>query len=93
MAVTRAVTVLGIVEARAGETPDLAACICDRVTLGYGELWERSGRHAARLQREGVAAGDRVVLTLPNGPEFFTVFYGIQRAGAVPAPVFPGTGP
>ncbi|WP_240553837.1 AMP-binding protein, partial [Streptomyces niveiscabiei] len=37
----------------------------------------------------GVRAGDRVVLQLPNVPEFFTVFFGLQRLGAVPVLALP----
>jgi acyl-CoA synthetase (AMP-forming)/AMP-acid ligase II len=35
---------------------------------------------------------DRVLIALPNGPEFLTVFYGTQRAGAVPVPLAPDSG-
>ncbi len=58
----------------------------------YRDLWAASGRFAAGLAARGVGAGDRVVLALPNGEEFFTAFYGTQRAGAVPVPLFPGSG-
>jgi acyl-CoA synthetase (AMP-forming)/AMP-acid ligase II len=59
----------------------------------FGELWHESGRFASGLTRRGVGSGERVVLVLENGPAFFHAFYGTQRAGAVPVPIFPGSGP
>ena len=59
----------------------------------FGELWEAIERFAALLLRRGLAAGDRAVLALPNGGEFFAAFYGVQRAGGVAVPIFPGSGP
>lgn len=40
----------------------------------------------------GLERGDRAVVVFPNGPEFFTAFYGVQRVGGVAVPLFPGSG-
>ncbi|GAB1645442.1 (2,3-dihydroxybenzoyl)adenylate synthase [Krasilnikovia sp. MM14-A1259] len=56
----------------------------DRIT--YRELDARVDRMAAGFARHGVRPGDRVVLQLPNVPEFVIVAFALFRAGA--APVF-----
>jgi len=44
---------------------------------------------AAGLRDAGVAAGDRVALVLPTGPEFVACFFGVLLAGAIPVPLYP----
>jgi acyl-CoA synthetase (AMP-forming)/AMP-acid ligase II len=53
----------------------------------YAELWADSGRLAASLANEGVSAGDPVVFSLFNGPEFVLVWLAAQRLGAIAAPI------
>ncbi|MET7641812.1 fatty acyl-AMP ligase [Streptomyces sp. NPDC005438] len=55
--------------------------------LRYDVLLTRAARSAAALAEHGVGRGDRVVLCLPTGPEFTTVFFGAQLLGAVPTAV------
>src|SRR4030095_13555032 len=49
----------------------------------YRELLARVNRMAGGLSRLGVRKGDRVVLTLPNCPEYVTAFLAVQKLGAV----------
>jgi acyl-CoA synthetase (AMP-forming)/AMP-acid ligase II len=53
----------------------------------YAELWADAGRLAASLAEAGVQAGDAVVFSLFNGPEFVLVWLAAQRLGAVAAPI------
>ncbi len=53
----------------------------------YAELWADTGRLAASLAQAGVTAGDSVVFSLFNGPEFVLVWLAAQRLGAVAAPI------
>jgi long-chain acyl-CoA synthetase len=46
-----------------------------------------AARVAAALRRLGVAAGDRVVVMLPNCPEVMQAYGGILRLGAVIVPI------
>jgi 2,3-dihydroxybenzoate-AMP ligase len=54
--------------------------------VSYAQLDVRADRLAAGLHALGIAAGDRVVVQLPNVPEFFSVVFALFRLGA--APVF-----
>ncbi|MGB8647972.1 MAG: long-chain fatty acid--CoA ligase [Anaerolineae bacterium] len=57
--------------------------------LTYRELDAAVTRFAAALQGLGVKKGDRVMLLLPNSPQFVISFYGALRAGAVVVPTNP----
>lgn len=52
--------------------------------ITYTELDRRVDRTAAGFRSHGIAAGDRVVLQLPNVPEFVIVCFALLRVGAVP---------
>lgn len=58
-------------------------------TLAYGELAARARSVAHGLIARDVAPGDRVALMLPTGSDFFTAFFGILYAGAIPVPIYP----
>ena len=51
-----------------------------------GELFERSRRIAAGLAELGLAAGDRVVITMANCPEVTIMYQALWRAGLVVTP-------
>ncbi|RKT55497.1 (2,3-dihydroxybenzoyl)adenylate synthase [Saccharothrix australiensis] len=55
----------------------------------YAELDDRAHRIAAGLVESGVRPGDRVVVQLPNVPEFLPVVFGLWRAGAWPVFALP----
>ena len=58
-------------------------------SFSYAELHEMSGRLAARLVSDGIVAGDRVALVMPNCPQFTIAFLAILRIGAVHCPMSP----
>jgi HIP---CoA ligase len=55
--------------------------------LSYAGLAERAGEVARALIAEGIAAGDRVALWCPNGPEWVLAALGSLSAGATLVPV------
>ncbi len=59
--------------------------------LSYAELAERTSRVAASWRRMGIEPGDRVLLILPDSPEFIACFFGTLKVGAVAVPVNPFT--
>lgn len=50
----------------------------------YETLNQRADQLAAGLKALGIGAGDRVIVQLPNIPEFFAVFFALTRLGALP---------
>lgn len=55
--------------------------------VSFAELDARSSLWAGTLLDRGVACDDLVAFTLPNGPDFLALAFGIYRAGATPAPI------
>jgi acyl-CoA synthetase (AMP-forming)/AMP-acid ligase II len=85
-------TLLDLLAQRAVLTPRQSAFFWDDQPFTFEWLWQGVNRFAAQLLHLGVAAGDRVLISLPNGPDFFLAFYGAQRAGAIAVPLFPRSG-
>ena len=59
------------------------ALIYNHRTWTWQEVREQANRLAGGLARLGVRRGERVVMTLPNCPEFVAAFFAIQKLGAV----------
>ena len=53
----------------------------------HGELRETAERLGRSLAAAGVAPGDAVAMSLPNGPEIVAAFLGAVAAGAAAAPL------
>lgn len=68
--------------------PDRPAVLGER-PLSYAELDAEADRMAYGLLALGIAPGDRVVVQLPNVPEFATVLFGLLRAGIIPVLTLP----
>lgn len=69
-------------EGRAAKT----ALVCEGRSWSYGELAELSNRVGSGLRQLGVQEEQRVLLVLPDGPEFVAAFFGAAKIGAVPVP-------
>jgi long-chain acyl-CoA synthetase len=76
-------SLIDIVEASARDYPDAPALQFFGRETTYLELQEQIERAAAGLRAQGVAAGDRVAIVLPNCPQHIVAFYAILRLGAV----------
>ncbi len=68
---------------------DHVACVFFNRKMTYRELDAAVTRFAAALQGMGVKKGDRVMIFLPNTPQFVIAFYGILRAGGIVVPTNP----
>ncbi|MFW0784452.1 AMP-binding protein [Gordonia sp. CPCC 206044] len=66
--------------------PNRMAVTDDRASvLTRGELWILSGEIAAEMQSAGLAAGDIVVICMPNRAEWVAAYLATLRCGLVPA--------
>jgi long-chain acyl-CoA synthetase len=72
--------------------PEKPAILFEGQIITYGELWHRVRIAASSLRSRGFAKGkrgDRVLLVLPNCPEFILQYYGALRADMIPVAVSP----
>ena len=68
---------------------DRVAVIDDTGSYTYAELAGASQRVALNLLDLGLRPGDRVVLQLPNTRFFASLYFGLQRIGAIPIMALP----
>lgn len=85
----RGETFTAMLRARAAERPDAAAVVGGDARWTYAELADRAETAAAGFLALGLKRGDRVVVQLPNIPEFLSVIFGLFRAGLVPVYALP----
>jgi 1-acyl-sn-glycerol-3-phosphate acyltransferase len=94
-AASEARTLLEVLEWHATRHPDrlhLTVLQDEATVLGsltYAELAGRARDIARGLIARDVTPGDRVALMLPTSIDYFTTFFGILYAGAVPVPIYP----
>jgi len=67
--------------------PEKASLIAGSRVLTYRALREEALRLAAVLRGLGLRHGERVVMMLPNAPEFVVAYFAIQEAGGTVVPV------
>jgi benzoate-CoA ligase family protein len=60
---------------------------CDGEEVTYQQLLERTNRVGNALRELGVRPEERVMLLLPDTPEFLYSFFGVMKIGAVAVPV------
>ncbi|MCC7509376.1 MAG: AMP-binding protein [Planctomycetes bacterium] len=79
-------------EETARKYPEKPALLFNELTVPYGRLWNRVRISASVLRSRGFARGkrsDRVMLVLPNCPEFVVHYYAALRADMVVVAVNP----
>ena len=64
--------------------PDKTALVCNDRRISFADLQRDALRLAAHLVTLGIAPLDRVVVQLPNIPEFALVYFALVRIGAIP---------
>ncbi|WP_269821564.1 (2,3-dihydroxybenzoyl)adenylate synthase [Nocardia yamanashiensis] len=70
--------------------PERPALLSDTgAPVTYAALDAAADRMAHGFRKLGLAQGDRVVVQLPNVPEFLPVLFGLLRAGIIPVLTLP----
>ncbi|WP_329793979.1 (2,3-dihydroxybenzoyl)adenylate synthase [Lentzea sp. DG1S-22] len=66
------------------------ALVCGAQRMTYTELSKLSAALAGGLLRRGIKPLDRVVVQLPNIPEFVVLVFALLKIGAIPVMALPG---
>jgi long-chain acyl-CoA synthetase len=83
------VTLYEAVAATAQRMPDAVAWDFFGTTATYHDLLASIDRAAAALAALGLAAGDRLLISMPTAPAGVIAFYAANRIGVVPALIHP----
>jgi len=78
-----------VLRSRAEAQPDAVAVVGMDQRWTYGDLLEKAEAAAAGFLALGLKPGDRVVVQLPNLPEFLSVIFGLFRAQLIPVYALP----
>ncbi|MBK6361813.1 MAG: AMP-binding protein [Comamonadaceae bacterium] len=77
-------TLWGMVARTVARLPDKVALVAGERRETYADLDRASARLGAALLRQGIRPLDRVVVQLPNTPEFVHWYLALVRIGAIP---------
>lgn len=77
----------GFLTRRARLTPRLEGLVCEDIRRTFAELNQRSNQLVRLMQKLGVKAGDRVAVLALNEPQFYDLFFGLGKMGAILVPV------
>ncbi|MFJ9739198.1 (2,3-dihydroxybenzoyl)adenylate synthase [Streptomyces sp. NPDC101166] len=80
--VWRGETLGAVLRDRARRHGDRIALVHGERRVGYAELDRWADRLAAGFAAHGIRPGDRLVVQLPNVPEFVAIAFGLMRLGA-----------
>jgi acyl-CoA synthetase (AMP-forming)/AMP-acid ligase II len=72
---------------RALLTPTREALVCEKIRRTYQDLNERANRLANAMTNLGIRRGDRVALLALNEPEYFDMYFGLGKIGAILVPI------
>jgi 2,3-dihydroxybenzoate-AMP ligase len=85
----RGETFSDLLRAQAAARPDAVAVVGGDQRWTYAELLARAETAAAGFLALGLRPGERVVVQLPNIPQFLSAVFGLFRAGLVPVYALP----
>lgn len=69
--------------------PEKEALVCGEQRLTFRQWNEAADHLACHLEQKGVRPGDKIVLMMPNVPDFAILYFAIIRAGGIVVPINP----
>jgi amino acid adenylation domain-containing protein/non-ribosomal peptide synthase protein (TIGR01720 family) len=85
----RPTTLVALLAAQAGRTPEATAVVAEGRTLSYAELHAHANRLARDLVSRGAGRGRVVAVALPRSAELVVALLAVLKAGAAYLPVDP----
>ncbi|HEY2666748.1 MAG TPA: AMP-binding protein [Actinomycetota bacterium] len=85
----RGETLAGLIGAWSADHGERTALVAGSDVWSYRRLATRVNRQATGLRQLGIRAGDRVIVQLPNIPEFVSVSLALFQIGALPVFALP----
>ncbi|MEL6558755.1 MAG: amino acid adenylation domain-containing protein, partial [Bacteroidota bacterium] len=82
-------SVVDLFELQVAKTPEATAVVCEKVSLTYQELDERSNQLAHFLKGKGVIAEEMIGICLERSAEMIIGILGILKAGGAYVPIDP----
>ena len=76
-----------VLSRRVARSPDKPWIVTDDGSWSYREIATRAGRLAGGFAEAGVAAGDTVLLLLPDSVEYISLWCALSKIGAIEVPV------
>ena len=82
-------TIIEAFESRVEKHPDKTAIIFLGTEFSYAEIGEYVNRFSAALYGMGVEEGEKLILYIPNSPQWVIAWLGIQKIGGIAVPITP----
>ncbi|RIW38933.1 long-chain-fatty-acid--CoA ligase [Bacillus salacetis] len=76
-----------LLERNARKYPYQEAVISGEQRMNYWELDHQVNKFASALKQQGIDAGDKVVLYMPNTMEFVITYFSVMRLGGIIVPI------
>jgi acyl-CoA synthetase (AMP-forming)/AMP-acid ligase II len=72
---------------RSNVTPNREGLVCEGVRRTYKDLNDRANRLANAMKDLGIGHGDRISILALNEPEYYDMYFGLGKLGAILVPV------
>lgn len=82
-------TIVEAFEKQAEKHPDKTAIIFLGTEFSYSRIGEYVRRFAAALYEMGVREGEKMIIYIPNSPQWVIAWFGIQKIGGIAVPITP----
>ena len=82
-------TIPALVRGAVDDVPDKPWLHSDDGVLTFGDAYARVERAASALRERGVGAGDRVLITPRNTPDYLLGWFALMEVGAIQVPINP----